>query len=77
MAYHRRNSYTVEFKILVVEWLHKNDHNIHKAAREFNIGRKLVREWEKKYNELLSRVDNIKNKVSLIAFFNIGACLSY
>ena len=23
------------------------------------------------------RVDNIKNKVSLIAFFNIGACLSY
>ena len=53
MAYHRRNSYTVEFKILVVEWLHKNDHNIHKAAREFNIGRKLVREWEKKYNELL------------------------
>ena len=44
MAYHLRNSYTVDFKILVVEW---NDHNIHKVARQFNIGRKLVREWEK------------------------------
>ena len=53
MAYHRRNSYTVEFKILVVEWLHRNDHNIHRAAREFNINRKLVREWNKKYNDLL------------------------
>lgn len=52
MSY-RRISYTVEFKILVVEWLQTNDHNIHKTAGEFNIGRKLVREWEKKYNELL------------------------
>ena len=33
--------------------MHKNDHNIHKAAWQFNIGRRLVREWEKKYNELL------------------------
>ena len=40
------------FKILAVEWLYKNNHNIHKAAWEFNISRKVVREWEKKYNEL-------------------------
>ena len=41
------------FKILAVEWLYKNNHSIHKAALEFNISRKVVREWEKKYNELL------------------------
>ena len=36
----------------MVDWLHRNDHNIHKAAREFNIDRKRVREWDQKYNEL-------------------------
>ena len=36
----------------MMDWLHRNDHNIHKAAREFNIDRKRVREWDQKYNEL-------------------------
>ena len=30
----------------------ENDGCIHKAAREFNIDRKRVREWDRKYNEL-------------------------
>ena len=47
-----RNSYTVEFKTFVVDWLHRNDRSICQAAREFNIDRKRVREWDQKYNEL-------------------------
>lgn len=52
MSYQRRNLYTVEFKTFVVDWLRRNDGCIHKAAREFNIDRKRVREWDRKYNEL-------------------------
>ena len=44
MPYGRRSSYTVEFKIKVVDWLRKNDCNVSKAAREFEVDRKRVRE---------------------------------
>ena len=47
------NSYTVEFKILVVDWLRKNDKNVSKTAREFDIDRKRVREWDQNYDKLL------------------------
>ena len=40
-------SHTVDFKIMVVHW---NEHNISKAAREFEVNRKRVREWEQKYD---------------------------
>ena len=46
------NSYTVEFKILV-DWLRKNDRNVSNTAREFEIDRKRVREWDKNYDKLL------------------------
>ena len=52
MSYGRRNSYTIDFKVLVVDWLRKNEGNISKAAREFDVDRKRVREWNEKYDQL-------------------------
>ena len=49
----KQDSYTVEFKILVVDWLRKNDRNVSKTAREFEIDRKRVREWDKNHDKLL------------------------
>ena len=55
------NSYTVEFKMLVVDWLRKNDRNVSKTAREFEVDRKRVREWDKNYDKL------VENKVGRCA----------
>ena len=52
MSYGRRNSYNIDFKVLVVDWLRKNEGNISKAAREFDVDRKRVREWNEKYDQL-------------------------
>ena len=46
-------SYTAEFKIPVVDWLRKNNRNVSKTAREFEIDRKRVQEWDKNYDKLL------------------------
>jgi len=43
------HSYTVEIKIVVVDWLRKNERNVSKTARGFEIDRKRVREWDKNY----------------------------
>ncbi len=37
MPYGRRCSYTVEFKVMVVDWLRKNDHNLSKTARNLKL----------------------------------------
>lgn len=42
----------MEFKILVVDWLRRNQRNVSLAAREFSIDRKRVREWDQKYDLL-------------------------
>ena len=52
MCSHRRSSYTVNFKVSVVEWTRKNEASLHTAAREFNVDRKRVRDWTQKYDEL-------------------------
>ena len=39
----RRNSYTVKFKVSVVEWQRKNEASIHRTAKRFSIDRKRVR----------------------------------
>ena len=36
------NSYTVGFKILVIDWQRRNDRNMSKTAREFEVDRKRV-----------------------------------
>lgn len=48
-----RSSYTIEQKVKVVEWHHKNGNNVSKTAREFKVDRKRVREWITKYQFLL------------------------
>ena len=40
----------MEFKVLVVDWLRRNQRNVSLAAREFSIDRKRVREWDQKYD---------------------------
>ncbi|KAH6932007.1 hypothetical protein HPB50_002441 [Hyalomma asiaticum] len=39
----------VKKKIEVVEWHRHNGKNVHATARHFNLDRKRIREWEKKY----------------------------
>ena len=58
----RRNSYTVAFKISVVEWLRKNEASCHKAAKEFSIDRKRVREWSERYDVLKQHGGGVSGK---------------
>ena len=58
----RRNSYTVEFKIAVVEWQRKNQASLHKTAAEFSIDRKRVREWHDQYSVLKANECGAKKK---------------
>ena len=41
----RQNSYTVKFKVSVVEWQCQNKACVHRPAKEFGNDRKRVREW--------------------------------
>ena len=41
-SYH---SYTVQFKVSVVDWHNANGANLSKTSREFEIDRKRIREW--------------------------------
>ena len=47
---------------MVVVWLRKNDCNVSKAAREFEVDRKRVREWNQKYKVLKSNSVGSKAK---------------
>ena len=47
---------------MVVDWLRKNDCNVSKAAREFEVDRKRVREWNQKYEVLKSNSVGSKAK---------------
>lgn len=47
------NSYTVEFKLQVLDWYHKNGKNKNAAAKQFGVDRKRIRDWE--MNEQLLR----------------------
>ena len=47
---------------MVVDWLRKNDCNVSKAAREFEVDRKRVREWNQKYEILKSNSVGSKAK---------------
>ena len=41
----RRNSYTVKFKVFVVEWQRQNEASVHRPAKEFANDHKRVRKW--------------------------------
>ena len=44
--------YTVEEKILVVNWHRANGNSVSKTSREFSVDRKRVREWNNSYETL-------------------------
>ena len=46
-SYH---SYTVQFKVSVVDWHNANGANLSKTSREFEIDRKRIREWIANYD---------------------------
>ena len=48
-SYH---SYTVQFKVSVVDWHNANGANLSKTSREFEIDRKRIREWIANYDTL-------------------------
>ena len=58
----RRNSYTVKFKISVVEWQRKNQASLHRTAAEFSIDCKRVREWRDKSSVLKANECGAKKK---------------
>ena len=62
MSTPRRNSYTVSFKVSVVEWQRKNEASIHRTAKYFSIDRKRVREWCQKYSLLKGQTSGAPGK---------------
>lgn len=41
----QRSSYTVDFKLSVVDWVQNNEKSIRAASRQFGVDRKCVRKW--------------------------------
>ncbi len=41
----RYNSYTIKYKLQVVEWHNNHGRNVSQTAREFSVDRKRVRDW--------------------------------
>ena len=51
------NSYTVEFKLQVLDWYHKNGENKNVTAKTFGVDRKRVRDWEMNEKALKEQTD--------------------
>ena len=41
----RRKSYTVDFKLKVLDWYHKNGESGHVTSKHFEIDRRMLRNW--------------------------------
>ncbi|KAM7299220.1 hypothetical protein ISCGN_019787 [Ixodes scapularis] len=50
-----RGSYTILKKVNVVEWHRQNGNNVSKTARQFDIDRKRIRDWNANYQSLLQQ----------------------
>ena len=55
-------SFTVEYKISVVEWHQGNGSVVSKTANQFSIDRKCVWDWNAKYEELKRHEATLKGK---------------
>ena len=60
----RRSSYSVKFKVFVVEWQRKNNTSLHKTVKEFSVDRKRVREWSDKHPLLKAQSSGDTRKAS-------------
>ncbi len=58
----RYRSFTVEYKISVVEWHQGNGSVVSKTINQFNIDRKCVRYWNAKYEGLKRHEATLKGK---------------
>ena len=58
----RYHSFTVEYKISVVEWHQGSGLVVSKTANPFSIDRKCVRDWNAKYEELKRHQATLKRK---------------
>lgn len=50
-----RNTYTIQRKVEVFQWLKKNGDNVRKTAMHFELDRKRVRKWSSNYQSLLQQ----------------------
>ena len=65
----RRSSYTIEFKVHVVEaFRHSNQQNVSKIATEFGIDRKRVREWNYTYDKLKKMNGDLQKRRRKVEF---------
>ncbi|RDD36995.1 Tigger transposable element derived 5 [Trichoplax sp. H2] len=65
----RRSSYTIEFKVHVVEaFRHSNQQNVSKIATEFGIDRKRVREWNYTYDKLKKMSGDLQKRRRKVEF---------
>ena len=62
MSFFCRNSYTVKFKVSVVEWHRNNEASLHKTAKRFSVDRKRVCEWCQKYSTLKGQTSGALGK---------------
>lgn len=58
----RRKAWTVKEKVDIIQWHRLHGSNQTATADEFGCGRKSVREWDNKYDELLQLSDGFKTK---------------
>lgn len=69
MCKRRRSSYTIEFKISVVEALRESKkQNVSKTAIKFGVDRKRVREWNNAYQKFKSIKQNLQKTRKKVEF---------
>lgn len=54
----RHRAYTLDFKLAVVDWFHSHNASYRSAARQFNIDRKMVRDWVERKEFLRTAVSH-------------------
>ena len=58
----KKKSYTVKYKVAVLDWYHTNGNNKRKAAREFGVDPKRIREWVDREDDLRAASCSTKGK---------------
>ena len=66
-----KNSYTVKFKVSIVELQCQNESSVHRPAKEFADDRKRVREWCQCYSTLKGQTRGVLGKRRLYAVTNL------
>ena len=62
----KQKSYSVSYKVRVIDWYNANGKSIHKAANEFGVDHKRIREWLQ--NEHVLGANNRGNSAKRLRF---------